>query len=321
MEREADRVGHGVLTGAGYEGAAFVRMFERLQQAARLNDDGSFPYLRSHPLTTERMADMKARQPLAEARGGGVSSPQAGAAAQAWHALMAARARVLAEQDVPRLRAWVEQAQRLPVRVGEHAVRYAGALSALRLKEPLAALVLAQGLVDEAPPGAESRRAVLHLMLEIGLSPGGMQGATVGAPGAAQQALRTLWPDMARQALGAPDRASVLLGAQAALALGEAAAVSQRLQVWLVGRPSDATGWELLAQAWQAQHHPLRALRAQAEARVAVHDTAGAVDRLRAAQDLARAQPDLDPIEQAIIDARQRELQQRLRELAQEKGV
>jgi predicted Zn-dependent protease len=34
-------------------------MFEKLQQASRLNDNGAFPYLRSHPLTTERIADMQ----------------------------------------------------------------------------------------------------------------------------------------------------------------------------------------------------------------------------------------------------------------------
>ena len=58
MEHEADRVGFSVLTGAGFEGEGFVSMFEKLQQASRLNDDGSFPYLRSHPLSSERMADM-----------------------------------------------------------------------------------------------------------------------------------------------------------------------------------------------------------------------------------------------------------------------
>ena len=61
MEREADRVGFGVMTQAGFEPTAFVSMFEKLQQASRLNDNGAFPYLRSHPLTTERVADMQAR--------------------------------------------------------------------------------------------------------------------------------------------------------------------------------------------------------------------------------------------------------------------
>ncbi|MEO7127478.1 MAG: M48 family metalloprotease, partial [Rhodoferax sp.] len=40
MEREADRVGYGVMTQAGYAPQAFVTMFEKLQQASRLNDDG-----------------------------------------------------------------------------------------------------------------------------------------------------------------------------------------------------------------------------------------------------------------------------------------
>ena len=30
----------------------------------RLNDNGGYPYLRSHPLTTERIADMQARLPV-----------------------------------------------------------------------------------------------------------------------------------------------------------------------------------------------------------------------------------------------------------------
>ena len=136
MEREADRVGFGVLTGAGFEGQGFVDMFDRLQQASRLNDDGSFPYLRSHPLTSERIADMQARLPLspsgprvgplagASAVGASVSAlPAIGGLAwqpeastppvtTAWHALMSARARVLAENSPDRWRAWLQHGQR-----------------------------------------------------------------------------------------------------------------------------------------------------------------------------------------------------------------
>mgnify|MGYP000597206000 CR=1 FL=1 len=64
MEREADRIGYGVLTQAGFEPQGFTAMFDKLQQAARLNDNGSFPYLRTHPMTTERIADMQARQQM-----------------------------------------------------------------------------------------------------------------------------------------------------------------------------------------------------------------------------------------------------------------
>ncbi|MDZ7920962.1 M48 family metalloprotease [Rhodoferax sp.] len=63
MEREADRVGFGIAGQAGFAPQGFVSMFEKLQQSTRLNDSGGFPYLRSHPLSTERMADMQARIP------------------------------------------------------------------------------------------------------------------------------------------------------------------------------------------------------------------------------------------------------------------
>ena len=60
-KREADRIGYNVMTQAGYQPQGFVSMFEKLQQSSRLNDNGAYPYLRSHPLTTERIADMQSR--------------------------------------------------------------------------------------------------------------------------------------------------------------------------------------------------------------------------------------------------------------------
>jgi predicted Zn-dependent protease len=65
MEREADRVGYQVLVQAGYSPQGMTGMFERLQNATRLTDSGSLPYLRSHPLSTERIADAQSRSELA----------------------------------------------------------------------------------------------------------------------------------------------------------------------------------------------------------------------------------------------------------------
>ena len=42
MEREADRIGFGVLSSAGFDPLGFVTMFNKLQQAARHNDYGLF---------------------------------------------------------------------------------------------------------------------------------------------------------------------------------------------------------------------------------------------------------------------------------------
>ena len=104
MEREADRIGFGVMTQAGFEAQGFVTMFDKLQQAARLNDNGNFPYLRTHPMNTERIADMQARQQLA-------GRPAAPAAPDLVHAMMAGRARVLSNPGVDALRSYLTEAQ------------------------------------------------------------------------------------------------------------------------------------------------------------------------------------------------------------------
>ena len=52
--------------------------------------------------------------------------------------------------------------------------------------------------------------------------------------------------------------------------------------------PRDPLAWSMLAQGEEALGQRLRAMRAQAEARAALGDIGGAIDRLRAAQTLAR---------------------------------
>src|SRR6266850_445605 len=58
FEREADRVGLQALDGAGFDARAMAAFFEKMQRSTRISDDGSVPgYLRTHPVTTERIAD------------------------------------------------------------------------------------------------------------------------------------------------------------------------------------------------------------------------------------------------------------------------
>jgi beta-barrel assembly-enhancing protease len=59
-EHEADRVGFQMLSAAGYDPYAMVAFFARLDRTA-MGDNGLPPYLRTHPLTGERMADMEDR--------------------------------------------------------------------------------------------------------------------------------------------------------------------------------------------------------------------------------------------------------------------
>ena len=60
-EREADRVGLDIMREAGFETSGMINFFGRLQQASRNYTDNAPPYLRSHPMTTERIADIEAR--------------------------------------------------------------------------------------------------------------------------------------------------------------------------------------------------------------------------------------------------------------------
>lgn len=299
MEREADRIGFGVLTEAGFDGQGFVSMFDKLQQASRLNDDGSFPYLRSHPLTGERIADMQARLPAATAGVGPRADAPAAAAglpSATWHALVSARARVMAERNSARWSAWL-QSGTAPEATPGH--RYMAALSALRLGQPARALPLAlrlrEGVVGDARPVADA------LVLEVLLAPG------APADAATLVALRDA-------GLASGSRAGVLGGAQAALASGQAMRAVSRLQSWVLDHPRDAQAWQLLSRAHQSLGQTLRAVRADAEARAAHFDYGGAIERFKAAQALPLPMRQADAIELAIVDSRRREVEQLLRD-------
>ena len=298
MEREADRIGFGVLTQAGYEPQGFVTMFEKLQQASRLNDNGSFPYLRSHPMNTERIAEMQARQPLGRA----AVAP----AASFEHSLLTARARVFSYPGVDGLRALVTEAQSVDARtatpIRQAGVFYAAALASSRLREgPDAARWLGR-LAEVARNDGKAARLTRLLEAEIAMDSG-------NAARAAELV------DVA--AAGRPE---LMLGSQARLRSGRAAEASPRLQTWVALHPRDAGAWQMLASAYAAQGQTLRSIRAEAEARVAHLDYAAAVDRFKAAQDLVRRSgADGDHIEASIIDTRARQVESMLREQALER--
>lgn len=60
-EREADRVGLQILEGAGFDPGAMAVFFERMQRATRVYEGGAPSYLRTHPMTYERIADIQNR--------------------------------------------------------------------------------------------------------------------------------------------------------------------------------------------------------------------------------------------------------------------
>ena len=303
MEREADRVGYGVMTQAGFNPRGFVSMFEKLQQANRFNDTGSFPYLRSHPLTTERIADMQARQQLL--------APGPAESLTMSHAMLAARARVLANPEVDSLRAAMAQAdganfdQMSPAQ--QAGALYGAVMGALGLRE----FGQAQGWLDRL--GALVRNDT-HALYEQRLLAIEHALAADERPRAQQLLAAAAAMPQAQQS-----RPLLFLRARAWTQGKQAREAAEQLQVWLAARPHDAQAWQLLSAAYAAQGQTLRAIRAEAEVQAARLDYAAAQDRLRAAQELARQGQATDHIEASIIDTRSREIESLLREQALER--
>ena len=295
MEREADRVGFGVLSQAGFAPQGFTTMFDKLQQAARLNDNGAFPYLRSHPLTTERIADVQARQPSGLAA---AASPEAAMD----HSMVSARARVLSNPGVDLLRHAVAESAAPGLKLlpapRQAAVLYGAALASAKLRDFAAARASLAQLSELTRPLPNTARLTRLLDAEIALQS--------GQPGAIQ---------------AAAGRPELFLNAQSLVRAGRAGEIIPDLQTWVARHPRDASAWQLLAGACAAQGLQLRAIRAEAEAQVARMDYAAAADRFKAAQALVRnlAGAQIDHIEASIIDTRTRAVQSLLREQALER--
>ena len=315
MEREADRVGYAVLIEAGFDGQGFAGMFEKLQQAARLNDSGAFPYLRSHPLTTERVADMQNRQILQAAR-----APRPAPLLQ--HGLLAARARALSNTGADAQRSLMLEADNS---LGAPAPRqaatlYAATLAATRLRDFAAAQAYLARLTPLLDGDPQARQLGLWLSCETSLAADDLPRAARALSAAAAFA------PLADRPLRRPElmlQAQVSLQAGAAGSAADLARLAQRLQLWLADHPPDAQAWQLLASAYALQNQGLRALRAEAEARLAQLDLTGALDRLKAAQSRLRqghsGAGSAEYIEASIIDTRYRQIESRLKEQAQQR--
>lgn len=301
MEREADRVGFSLMQPAGFAPQGFVQMFDKLQTANRLNDNGSWPWLRSHPLTSQRIADMHSRLPK--------DLPPAPPEPLA-HAMMVGRARVLMRPGIELWRQWVNEAQdarlsqlSLSARVS---ARTQAVLAAEQLNEYPVARAIFTALQGDVRGNGDALRQARLMDAELALASGDARGA-----------LQVLGPAAQKE-----PRPEMLARTQALLATGEAAPMAGALQTWVTLHPHDGAVWQALAQVWRADGQMLRAIRAEAEAQVAHYDYAGAVDRFRAGQDLARKSAgSQDYIEASIIDTRLRAVKSLLDEQTRERRL
>ena len=315
MEREADRLGLGLMQPAGFAPQGFVGMFEKLQQSARLSDSGNFPYLRSHPMTTERMGDMQQRLLIQQHTGQHMAklAPQTEPSLQ--HAMMSARARVLAEPGIDVLRLWAAEPQASGFanlsksrQVGS---LYAAILANIKLRDFVRATAQKDRLKITVTGDLYAYIATKLIAIELHLSANNAEAALTLLP--IQAAGRRL----SRPELFAQSQVQIA-SQQVAQQPVLAASAAQNLQTWVATNPSDAPAWQLLGNAYRATGQNLRAVRAEAEAQVALLDYAAALDRFKAAQDMVRngslstntgQNTGRDYMEESIIDVRTRQVQ------------
>ncbi len=303
VEREADRVGFQVMTAAGFAPGGMAAMFEKMDISSRLNDFGGFPYLRSHPLTIERIGEARARAGIAAA-------PARTSVLE--HTVAQARARVLMDTRVDALRRWqARDADREGTAADKLRALTESALGSTLLRDWVRADTSFAGAlaITRASPNSSARaeRAVLLMQAQSQLDR--------GAPAQAAETIKPYAADGSRP--------SLLLGAQIALIATPAVAPENTtlkanaaaLQTWVALHPADSLAWSALGQTWGRLGVPLRSIRAEAEARYALGDLLGAVDRLRAGQRLARSGGPVDFIDASVLDSRLRAVEAQRRQI------
>ena len=137
-EREADRVGFQTLTEAGYDSRGMESFFGRLQSGTRIYESAAPAYLRTHPMTVERISDMQNRTRNLRVKQRPDSLD---------FQLIRARLRVLQESTTQGWRDALEYFNgqlRNQTTSSEIAARYGIAVAALKLNQPELAVQAAQ---------------------------------------------------------------------------------------------------------------------------------------------------------------------------------
>jgi predicted Zn-dependent protease len=286
-EREADRVGFEVLAKSGFDVRGMASFFERLQKAGRVYENNAPVYLRTHPLTTERISDIEnrvARVPYKQV-------PDS-------LDFQLVRAKLRAQDGVPHdaIRDF-ELALREQKYSSEVATRYGYAIALQRDRQWAAAereLAPALKLKSTSP-------LVERLAAELRAQQGDLPAAKKRFAAAMQRF---------------PTAHALRYGyVETLLALGEAEPAKRFLQEQVQLYSQDARLHTLLAKTYAtlgklgAQH------RAQAEAYLVQGQLGQAIEQLG----LAQKQADNDFYEQSVIDARLRELKARQAEEAKQR--
>ncbi|SDI79290.1 Putative Zn-dependent protease, contains TPR repeats [Propionivibrio dicarboxylicus] len=276
FEREADRMGYQTLDKAGFDVRGMGDFFSRLQTASRLYENNAPVYLRSHPLTLERLSDMQNRSQ---------ESPYRQVVSSLDFYLV--RAKLRAFNGTPREAvADFETLVREKKYVSAAAARYGLAEAQMRAKNYAAA----QREMDALHALKLSSPLIAGLAGEIRLA----QNDAPGAVAIYREALQRF-----------PGAKSLVYGyAEALYAARQFDQVLSFLESQVQFSFADATLYALQAKTYAALGKRLQQHRAQAETYVLRGQLGAAVEQLQFAQQAA----DGNFYEQSAVDARLREL-------------
>ena len=281
FEREADRVGLETLDKAGMDVRGMPSFFERLQRNTRVYENNAPAYLRTHPLTTERIADMENRV---------TRMPYRQVLDSADFRYARAKLRADAGQPADAVRDLESEVARAP-QAEEMAYGLARAL--LRAGRADDALVRLDAVRQRAPasPWLETLAAEIRIARRDGA-----------------EAVRIL--DAARRQFPASRSVAYAL-ADARIQAGQAGEAAKAVRRLLDDRSGDPRLWQLLSRAHAALGERSAQHRAQAEVYVLRGSLPAAIEQL----EIARKAGDGDFYLLSAVDARLRELQRSLQEV------
>lgn len=282
-EREADRIGLDMLRQGDFDANAMVSFLTRLQSSGRLYESGAPEYLRTHPVTSSRIADIQTR--ISEGRYRQRTDSLE-------FRLARAKLRALGDTSVDGLRdanTWFERQLRERT-IDETAGWFGIATVAAARRDAGKARTAIAELRQRLPT---RHRFVERLAAQVELD--------AGRP---QAALALIDAALVREPAA---RALMRLRARALFAEGRYDEAVSFLEQSLALYREDAQLWEMLSEAQQALDRPALAHKAAAERFVLLGALPAAVEQLRLAQRSRSA--DFHVASQ--IDSRLRELEAR----------
>ncbi len=276
FEREADRMGYQTLERAGFDVRGMGDFFTRLQKTNHLYENNAPVYLRSHPLTGERLSDMENRAHDAPYR------------------------QVLSSLDFHLVRAKLRAFSRTASEAAAEfsgqlrekksasltASRYGLVVALLRAKNYAAA----QREMDLLKAEKESSPLILGAAAEIRMGMGDFATAQAVLAEAVQR-----FPQA---------RSLIYAYAEALFAGRQYAQALSFIEAQLFGNSGDFKLYGLQAKTYAALGKRLQQHRAQAEVYALQGQIGAAVEQLK----LAQNSPDGDFYAQSAVDARLREL-------------